>query len=788
MSRRLAAGQRAVVRRFPLAAAAGLVGAWLAFLPAAAGWAAEAPPTDVVVRGDHVEYLETDRTVSGHGHVSVVHRDTRMTCDRAVVYLATHDVFLSGRVRVEQPGGTMTGEDVLYNLETRKGTILRAEATVAPWRGIGDRLERAADQGVVARGGSATTCDFTPPHTRLQAREVRIIPDDRVIIKGAVMYIGALPVFYLPSYTHPLNDRRPRVTLTPGYSGEWGGFLLTSWRYFLHEHLQGRIHVDYRERRHFGEGIDTKYRLGTDNDGLLRFYYTHEHALEKGHRYTRPKKAPTISEERYRVQWRHRWELDPDTTATVELHQAKDAEFLQDYFEREYEQDIEPKTYVQIVRSAPRYGLSLVGRKRVNRYAAEIEQLPELRYDIRPTAIPWRAPWRVLAPWQEEDDWSDERNLLPGSRWYYQSSQSYNAFYRKLAHQGGGDHVRRLDTRQELAYQARLLGALNVTPSMATRQTWYSEGIVRDGDVFRGAFEIGLDVSTKFFRIFNMEYTQAGFEIHRLRHVITPSIAYRYQPPPTVPKDRLFQFDGLDSLDRSHMITPSIEQKLQTKRPATGVAHATAKDMKSVDLVRFVLGTDYTFRAKNDTGGQMGNVTGDLELRPYDWLLVESDTTLTTHRRQLASWNFDIAGGPGIGTGTSGVAMAQEGRWATSDTELPWAVGAGWRWQRDGNVQATTELVFNVGAKWRLGLYERLDIRRINADGSKFIKRPAESEFRIRRDLHEWTVELIMNRQRTEGNLLLLLFRLKAAPDQPLEFERNFNRPKLGTRRALFTG
>jgi len=74
------------------------------------------------------------------------------------------------------------------------------------------------------------------------------------------------------------------------------------------------------------------------------------------------------------------------------------------------------------------------------------------------------------------------------------------------------------------------------------------------------------------------------------------------------------------------------------------------------------------------------------------------------------------------------------------------------------------------------------------SDSSKFINRPAESEFRIRRDLHEWTVELIINRRRAEGNFLLLLFRLKAFPDQPLEFQRNYNRPKLGTRRALFAG
>ena len=737
---------------------------------------------EVVVHGDHVEYHELERRIIGTGHISATYQEVTLTCDRAVIYVATKDAFLSGHVRVVQPGGLLTGEEILYNFETRKGSVIHATGVVEPWRASGDRIDKVADSGFVGRRGFLASCDFESPHTRIQARQVRVVPGDRVIIRNALLYLGPVPVLYLPSYVHRLDDRRPRVTLTPGYSKEWGAFLLSAWRYYLHENLQGRIHLDYRERRSWGEGIDARYRLGSEeNAGVFRYYYAHQRGINKGHRYKRKKKSPADVRERYRIQWRHRWEMDRDTTAVAELHRSKDEEFLQDFFEREFEQDVNPKTYLQVIRSTPWYGVSLLGRKRVNRYEAEVERLPEIQYDVRPTSIPLKRPWQIFIPWtRDEEDLFDLGQWRRG--WYYQSTTTYSALYDKAVYDGVNDHVRRLDTSHQVSYQARLLGGVNVTPFVSVRQTAYSKMGLRDEGVIRGAMETGMDVSTKFFRIFDITTDTAGLDLHRLRHVITPNLSYRYRPPPTIPSAQLMQFDGVDSLDRTNVLTPSLEQKLQTK-------HRVGTRLQSIDLARFVVSTDYTFRGKNDTGGQLSNITGDLELKPYPWLLFETDTTFATHRRQFQAVNVDLVAGPGAGYETTDVGTVRGfDRRATSETELPWAVGAGWRWRRDDHAQITFETIFDVGPKWRIGLYERADVRRVNSDGSKFINRPAESEIRIRRDLHEWTVELVLNRHRAEGNFFLLLFRMKAFPEQPIEFERNYNRPKLGNRRPIFSG
>ena len=765
--------------------AAGLCCGALVGLSASSAWAVDRA-SDILVHGDSVEYHETEHTVLGHGHIIITHQDSRITCDRAVIALATHDAFLSGRVELDQPGGTLTGEEILYNFETQKGTVLKAKATAEPWRATGTRMARAADNGFVTRRGYLTTCDFDPPHTRLQSREIRVIPDDRVIIHGAVMYVGPVPVFYLPSYTHQLNDRRPRVVLTPGYSKEWGPFLLTSWRYYIHENLQGRILLDERERRHIGEGVDTRYRVNEDSRGILRTYYTHERRYEKGHSLIGSVKDQTTGRERYRVQWRHRWIVDPETTATAEFHKSKDDRLIREFFRAEYEQDAHPKTYLEVVHSNPLYGLTFLTRRRVNGFEGETELLPELRYDVRPMELPWQRPWLLVAPWMEHEGAATPREEYRdrlGGDWYYQSNSSYDAFVRKVADSGVDARVKRLDTFHQVSYQTRLLGALNVTPLVNTRQTWYSRGATGDGDLLRGIFSTGVDVNTKFFRIFNVNSDVAGLDIHRLRHVISPSVSYRYQQRPTVVSSRLLQMDSLDGLDIANLLTPSLDQTLQTKR-------GTGAKAQLVNLVRLGLGTSYQFRTPLNSGGRFNNATESLELRPYSWLLSEQSLEYDTHHQWPKSASVDLVAGPGVGyRGDTATATTQAlDLQTTANTQIPWSTGFGWRWLRDQNSQVTFESIFNVGKKWRLAFYERADVRRLNSDGSKFVNRPAESEFRILRDLHEWTVELIVNRRRTEGNLLLLVFRLKAAPEQPFEFQRSYNRPKLGDRRAIFAG
>gem|GEM_PF-360802 len=60
--------------------------------------------------------------------------------------------------------------------------------------------------------GYLTTCDISKnPHYMFRVSEAEVRPEEYIIVKNVVMYIGRVPVLYLPIYRFPLDDpeRRP---------------------------------------------------------------------------------------------------------------------------------------------------------------------------------------------------------------------------------------------------------------------------------------------------------------------------------------------------------------------------------------------------------------------------------------------------------------------------------------------------------------------------------------------------------------------------------------------------
>ncbi len=753
----------------------------LAYVGVSSGVAFAAGEEPVTVRADQVEYFDALNKVVASGNVEAIYRDAKVTCEQATIYMTTKDAYLRGRVHLFQLDGLLKGEEILYNFRTRKGTVLSGEGQAGPWFSKGDRAEKFAPDGFVHRAGYLTSCDFEKPHTRLQAREVRVYLDDRVVLRNAVMYVGDVPLFYLPSYTHPLDDKRPRVTIIPGKDKQWGLFLLTAWRVYIHENLQGRFHVDYRERLDLATGLDLKYTLPVGGEGIFREYYTLERSLARDHFYSRfsspQDDQPSKERERYRFQLRHIWQMDEETRATLEYHHTKDPDVVKDFFLREFEESSSsPASYFQIVRGTPWYGLTFVMRKRVNRHETVTQQLPSIQLDIRPLELPWlpglQPRHRELGKLPKEF----REEIEPG--WFYRSLYTYEHSSVGAPREGTKESLLSFNTKQEIYHPLRLFRWLNLRPFFQFRQASFSRGAKETAPQFRQQAGTGIDLSSKFFRIFDVETDFLGLNLHRIRHVVTPTLAYEYQAKPTLSADRLFRSDGLA---KSHALTPGIENKLQTKR-------LWDEDWTTVDVARFLVSTPYDIEGASGRGGEWGNWLLDVEMLPYSWLRLESDTTWDPHIRKFSTINADLIAQPGLNKGMAGRRMGESG---SSDgdlsKEVPWAVGLGWRYQRDTSAQLTLETEFNLGQKWRAGIYQAFDVKRFitetRPEGSRTVKKVydvPEYEYRLRRDLHEWTVELIFNVRRQQGETIFILFRLKAAPELPLEFERSYHRPKAG--------
>lgn len=702
----------------------------------------------VVINGDTVEYSETGKTASATNNVVITYQDMKLTCKQAVFHIDTKEVYAEGDVVLTQEKNYFKGDRLVYNMETKTSTVLNPKVFIEPWfYGGGEKAEKSSVNEYFIKRGYVTTCDKEHPHYRVQSKQLKVYLGDKVTAHDILLFVGEAPIFYFPYYSHSLKDKHPGVTIIPGQNKNWGYFVLTSWRYYFNEDFRGRFLIDYREKRDFAYGVNLNYRIPNMGDGVLRTYLAAEKKKEGWTWQDGTNKED--GNNRWRVALRHKWDMDPRTLGILEFNKMSDADVIKDYFMKDFQRDMIVNTYGSIIRTDDYYTTSVLVQKRVNNFDSTVEYLPGLDFTTRSLKI-------------------------GQTNFYYAGDGSFASLAKKVATPTSSNpdySAKRIDTRNQLQYQANLLGWLSLTPFVGTQQTWYNEDIEGESNIIRGNFFTGIGTNTRFSRIYNIKSNLFNMEIDKLRHIISPTVSYTYRHKPTVPHDKLKQFDEIDSLGFANVISPSIENKLQTKRMIDG-------RLQAVDLARFLVGVDYNFGFEDKKGGRLSDYNLTFEATPYNWMRMLANSVYNPHRARFESFSFDIVGDPYGAMGSTGLRETVY----TDLEQKKWSYGGGYRWDNDLGSQLEGEFMFNITPKWKFTTYQRFDFKAF-ADGKKLINKSGEQEYRLSRDLHCWIGELVYNISRDSGHTIWVMFRLKAFPDMPFEFQQRYNPPSYGASR-----
>ncbi len=688
-----------------------------------AGGTIDAP---VTVNGDTVEYNTEEKKVTATGNVSITYKGTTLTCDKVSVDTVTKDAVAEGNVFVrDENEGMMSGERVLYNFSKKTGTVLDGSFMAEPYYGRAKEITRVSESEFRARRGYATTCGMDTPHYRVSSRRITIFPGDKIKTSNNVVYVGRCPVAWLPFYNHSLKDPLMRVQLSPGHNKDWGYFLLSAWRYYFSDDLSGRIYADYRTELGVAGGFGMNYNTRSFGKGDLKYYQLQERprSYEEGQ---------SAEFERSLVRLRHQWVIDDNTDLVGEYYRINDARraaygsdhnVLKDYFYREYEKDSQPRSYVQVHRNFGYSSMDFLVQARVNDWydAGFVEKLPEVAYS--------------LPSYQ-----------LGGSRFYFDNSSTLANLNKKNSTATSATpnaHVNRFDTTNKVLLPMKL-SFLQVTPFAGTRETAYGADLHEDARV-RTIFLSGTDVSTKFFRVFDVKTDAFGLDINKLRHVITPTIGYAYDHAPTIPAAALRQIDAVDSIAYSNnRFTLGLTNVLQTKR-----------DKKSVDLALLHITNTYYVRPKTGFGSYMGDYLFDLELRPYSWMSFLSDATYNHRADYWTNANYDVV-----------LNLAAER-----------SLSIGQRYERKGTNEVTFGADWRLTPKWLFGIYERYQLNETPSlkGGWRY------QEYRLTRDLHCWLMDLTYSVEPDHGTSIMFVFRLKAFPETSFTFDRTYHSPKPGS-------
>jgi lipopolysaccharide assembly outer membrane protein LptD (OstA) len=588
----------------------------LLFLGCAAfGNAAEEPPGWIIESPDAVEYdLSTGIATVTNG-VVVRHGDIVLTAQRAIVNQVSGEVQAEGDVRISGQDILWSGQRLRYNLNTRRFIGEDTRTGQPPLFMKGDVVVGDQSNNVyVAANALLTTDDYAQPGYSIRAKTMVIVPGEYIEAKHATLRFGDVPVFYFPHYRRDLKKHGNFWIIAPGYRSQYGAFLVTSYNWFWNERLDGAININGYTERGVGVGPDLRWHLPRLGEGTVRYWYIHD--FDPG---SDPSGNP-IPSDRDRVYFSHQGTLRSNLTIKSVVAYQSDAQIVRDFFETEYRQNIQPRTFVEVNQAWPNFGLNLLVQPRVNDFWETVERLPDVKL-------------------------SGLRQQIGRTPLYYESDSSVGYFEHKFPDSPTNEPFAafRFDTFHQVVLPRTFFGWLNVTPRVGGRYTHYGEASgpgATTSEEDRGVFNTGAEVSFRASRLWIGPHSKF-WQVDGLRHIIEPSVNYAYVPNPNVPPARLPQFDSqlpttrllpiefpdynsIDSIDSQNVLRLGLANKLQTKRRG------------NVDnVVYWALVTDWRLDP-NPGQTTFSDLYSDLDLKPFSWLTLSSGLRfdLSTHQ-----WN-----------------------------------------------------------------------------------------------------------------------------------------------------
>jgi LPS-assembly protein len=656
-------------------------------------------------------------------NVTVKYGGTTLTADYAQVNQNSGLAVAQGHVLLQREGDIWRGDSLQYNFKTREVLGKNFKSGHLPFFVQGDVFIGDQNAGVyVGREGILTTDDYANPAYRITAKEIIVAPGDFIEAHSATLWLGKVPVFYFPYYRRSLKAHPNNFSFIPGIRTVHGPYLLTSYNWYWNERLDGTLHLDARLKRGLAGGPDFHYHLPLVGEGTFKYYYARDDEPGKD-----PFAQP-ISGSRKRIWFSQIAEPATNLTVRGVLRYQSDPYLIRDFFESEYRKNVQPNTFLEVNKLWDNFGIDAEAQPRINRFFETVERMPDVRL-------------------------SAYRQQIGASPLYYESESSVGYFRHRFANDATNYYAAfRGDTYHQVTVPFTFFDWLNFLPRVGGRYTYYGEAQgpgAMTSEHNRTIFNTGAELTFKASRVWP-SISSSFFEMDGLRHIIQPSINYVYVPRPSVAPQQLPQFDtelpttrllpiefpdynAIDAIDAQNVLRLSLHNKFQTKRK-DGVAN----------LVNWALYSDWRI-TRHHGQATFADLYSDLDLQPFSWLLLNSETRYNLNDRNWTEANHS----------------------ATFTPNNTWSVTVGHRYLRDnpalgtnyGNNLIFSSIYYRFNENWGARMSHHFEAR----DGIM-----EEQYYTLYHDLRSWTAALTFrirdNRTGPKDYTVAVTMSLKAFP------------------------
>jgi len=592
--------------------------------------------------GGRDEYVRDEYAIF-EKDVLVEYQDIQIHADKITANLKTKDVVAEGHVILDQGPTRLSGDHIVFNLDSKTGTFFNATGSLKPdMYFVGDKIERLSEDHYRLTNGMFTSCDLDKPAWSFHVAEADVTLDDYAHMKDVTFRAHDIPLIFTPRLVWPTKSDRSRGFLIPRvlFSTTYGDRLELGYFVPFGDSADATFYGDLNDKGYNGGGINIRYRP-SDNikHGDLSAYAVHD---------------PETGRNEWRYNYQHSQNnLPGGFRGVVDVEDISNLEFF-----RRFSHDPRLHTLSQIYSSAyltkntSTYSLNLLTDRR-----------DILLGNVDPND-PFKPPARQRFEQLPSLQFRFYPNRIGESPFYYSLESSLSHLATSGLVNGPQANFYRADIFPTLSMQLHTPPWLSIRPQVSVRETYYSDSL-SDSSVAnpfgpqttvkqaverfyaQGQVEV---VGPSFSKVYNESI--GGFT--KFKHVIEPRFRYLYTTTVN-DQDRIIRFDTVDSpflpIVRNS-VEYSLTQRLIGREAGAG---GSSREVASFSLTQSVsLGNQFT---NANVGGlstvpQQGKFTpllAGLHVNPYSSLTFDASATISNISHQIAQTSLSANL---LGTGT----------------------------------------------------------------------------------------------------------------------------------------
>ncbi len=430
-------------------------------------------------------------------------------------------------------GEEYKGTVINYNFKTQQGNISLAETESDGQKYYGEKIKRVDSETYFIRDGRYTTCEAPEPHFYFYSPEMKVILNEQIIAKWIWLHIADVPFpIPLPFGVFPNQSGRRSGIVPPAYGERFGyGKYFSHFGYFwaISDYMDMNLLADYYTKGGYALTSRFRYVKRYDFNGAVELGYTNFKVGEITDK-------DFSRQQDYKIAIQHHQELTPTSRLDANLS------FVSSNFIQNTSTSINELLNDQIISNASYYktweesgnSISISYNRVQNLTNGNInEVLPSINFSMPP-----------YYPFKRNISSKSRAGVSLEEKWYEQIGINYSSQFlnrrekiaQELKIRGGVNHSASIFVSPRFGY-------FNITPRFSYNEKWYNKKIQRSAYLnYEGkdsivtndikelsavrTFNLGIGINTKFYGM----YRPNIFGISAIRHTVTPSISYVYQP------------------------------------------------------------------------------------------------------------------------------------------------------------------------------------------------------------------------------------------------------------------